>query len=379
MSEVTESSRVLNFSAGPSALPLEVLKTCQKDMLNWQGTGMSVMEMSHRSKEFAGIFAQAKNDMGKLLKVPENYEILFMQGGATTQFSCVPLNLASLSDEAPDYIVTGGWSKKAAEEANKLLGKPVHVVTDNTADLSVDVSDSSTWKLNPKAPYTYYCVNETVFGLQYMDIPETKNPLVADFSSCFMSEPIDVTKFGVIIAGAQKNIGPAGVTVVIIRKDLIGHAFPNCPILLNYQILAKKDSMYNTPPCYAIYVCGLVFKWIQKTGGLEVLKEINYEKARLLYDAIESSDFYRAPVNKKYRSIMNVRVEIWPEPNRRDGELEKKFVAEAAQNGMMNLKGHRSLGGIRMSIYNAQSIANCKKLVSFMNQFAAQNRVTTKI
>merc|ERR550534_2513856 len=293
--------------------------------------------MSHRSKAFADIFSETKNNLRQILEVPDNYEILFMQGGATTQFSCVPLNLGSLSDEAPDYIVTGGWSKKAAAEASKLLGKDVNIVTDNTKDLSVEVADSSTWKLNDNASYTYYCVNETVYGLQMQDIPQTKNPLVADFSSCFMSEPIDISKFAVIIAGAQKNIGPAGVTVVIIRKDLLGKAVSSCPILLNYQILASKDSMYNTPPCYAIYVCGLVFKWIIQQGGLEKLGGVNRSKAKLLYSTIDDT-FWRAPVDSKYRSIMNVRLEIWID-GVRQGELEKKFVEKAAANGLMNLKG----------------------------------------
>jgi len=365
------SGRVLNFSAGPSALPLSVLEQCRDDMLNFQGSGMSVMEMSHRSKIFGEIFAEAKNNLREILKVPEDYEILFMQGGATTQFSCVPLNLGTLSDEAPDYIVSGGWSKKAAQEATKLLGKDVNIVTDNTKDLSVTVEDPSTWSLNENAPYTYYCVNETVYGLQMNDIPETKNPLVADFSSCFMSEPIDVSKFAVIIAGAQKNIGPAGVTVVIIRKDLLGKAMPTCPILLNYQILASKDSMYNTPPCYAIYVCGLVFKWMKSVGGLEKLGGINQEKAKLLYGAVDDT-FWRAPVDSKYRSIMNVRLEIWID-GVRQGELEKKFVEEAAANGLMNLKGHRSLGGIRASIYNAQTLENCQILVNFMKEFQKAN------
>jgi len=365
--------RVLNFSAGPSALPLSVLEQCRDDMLNFNGTGMSVMEMSHRSKAFADIFAQTKNNLRQILKVPENYEILFMQGGATTQFSCVPLNLGSLSDEVPDYIVSGGWSKKAATEASKLLGKDVNIITDNTKDLSVEVADPKTWKLNDNAAYTYYCVNETVYGLQMKDIPQTKNPLVADFSSCFMSEPIDVSKFAVIYAGAQKNIGPAGVTVVIIRKDLLGKATPTCPVLLDYNILASKDSMYNTPPCYAIYVCGLVFKWIKSQGGLEELGKVNREKAKILYDCIEQSDFYKAPVNPAVRSIMNVRIEIWPTPDTRDKELEKKFVAQAEENNMFNLKGHRSLGGLRASIYNAQTIQGCRALRDFMNKFMKEN------
>lgn len=364
--------RVLNFSAGPSALPLTVLEQCRDDMLNFKGAGMSVMEMSHRSKVFGEIFAEAKNDLREILKVPEDYEILFMQGGATTQFSCVPLNFSTLSDEVPDYIVSGGWSKKAAAEASKLLGKEVNIVTDNTEDLSVTVADPSTWRLNKKAPYTYYCVNETVYGLQMKDIPETKNPLIADFSSCFMSEPIDIAKFGAIIAGAQKNIGPAGATVVIIRKDLLGKAVPTCPVLLNYQTLASKDSMYNTPPCYAIYVCGLVFKWMKSQGGLEKLGEINRQKAKLLYDAIEGRKFWKAPVDAKYRSIMNVRLEIWP-TEIRDKELEKRFVEKAESKGLLNLKGHRSLGGIRASIYNAQTLEACHTLVNFMKDYQDKN------
>jgi len=366
--EGNKYDRVINFSAGPAQLPLEVLERCRDEMMNFNKTGQGVMEMSHRSKIFVDIFTKTKNALRDLLKIPENYEILFAQGGATTQFSSIPLNIGKESGEAPDYIITGGWSKKAHAECLRMLGKNRgNIICDNTAGKSVEMPDPKKWKFTKGAPYVHYCANETVHGFRFPFIPECDSELVADFSSSFCSEPIDVKKFGVIYAGAQKNVGPAGVTILIIRKDLIGNALEQCPLLLNWQTLAKKDSMYNTPPCYTIYVCGLVFEWLQKQGGLEKIKEINEQKAKILYDQIDNSNgFYKCPVQKDCRSLMNVRFNVC---KGNVAELEKKFLEEAEKEGMVNLKGHRSLGGLRASIYNAQTIENCQKLAKFMVKF----------
>lgn len=359
-------SRVYNFSAGPSMLPEEVLKTAAAEMLDYKGCGQSVMEMSHRSKEFDGIIKEAEALFRELLNIPENYKVLFLQGGASTQFSAIPLNLMNGSGKA-DYVVTGQWANKAAKEAAR-YGE-VNVVAS-----SKDKTFSYIPKLNqadftPDADYFYICLNNTIYGTKFHELPDTGNvPLVADVSSCFLSEPMDVSKFGVIYGGAQKNIAPAGLTVVIIREDLIGNARDITPIMLDYKTQADADSLYNTPPCYTIYICKLVLEWIKSLGGLEAMKARNEEKAKVLYDYLDSSNMFRGTVAKEDRSLMNV-----PFVTDSD-ELNAKFVKEAAAAGFVNLKGHRSVGGMRASIYNAMPIEGVQALVAFMKKFEADNK-----
>jgi len=359
--ESATKGRVINFSAGPATLPLEVLEKVRDHMLNFEETGMSVMEMSHRSATFGRIIQEARDDCRELLSVPDNYEILFAQGGATTQFSSVAYNLCS-GEQPADYLVTGGWSKKAAAEA-KRLGMSVNVVASNEAGKHTEVPPRDTWETSGDARFFYYCANETVHGVQMQQPPKVNATLVCDFSSCFMSAPIPIEKFGVVYAGAQKNVGPAGVTVVIVRKDLLGKAPSSCPLLLDWNTLAKKESMYNTPPTFSIYVMGLVFKWLKKQGGLAQMEKINQEKAQLLYTIIDKSDMYTCPVAPADRSIMNVRF------NCQNPEQEQAFLRQAEAKNMFGLKGHRSLGGIRASIYNAQSLDAVQTLATFMKDF----------
>ena len=357
--------RVFNFSAGPSMLPLEVLEQAKADLLNYQGSGMSVMEMSHRSPDYEPIIKGAEAALRRLMNIPENYKVLFLQGGASLQFSMVPLNLLSTSKSA-DYIVSGQFSKKAFEEGKK-YGDMACAASSAGANFTA-VPEVKASDIRPDADYVHMCFNNTIYGTKFYYIPETGNvPLVADMSSCICSEPVDVKKFGLIYAGAQKNIAPAGVTIVIVRDDLIGKAGANVPAMLDYKLMADNDSMYNTPPCWCIYMAKLVFEWLESIGGLEEIKRRNEYKASLLYDYLDSQDYFIAPVDKASRSMMNV---VFVTGNE---ELDKKFAKEAGAAGLKNLKGHRSVGGMRASIYNAMPVEGVEALINFMKEFAANN------
>jgi phosphoserine aminotransferase len=354
-------SRVYNFSAGPAVLPEEVLEQAAAEMLDWHGCGMSVMEMSHRGKEFIGIAAQAEADLRELLKIPDNYRVLFLQGGATGQFAAVPLNLLR-GKESADYINTGSWSKKAISEAKKYCRVNVAASSEDTNFTTIPPRES--WKLDPGAAYVHYTSNETIGGVEFQETPDVGDvPLACDMSSNFLSRPVDVSRYGVIYAGAQKNIGPAGVTVVIVRDDLMGSPLPCTPTLFDYKIQAENDSMYNTPPCYAIYIAGLVFQHVKKLGGVEAVEQRNIEKAKLLYDLIDSSEFYRSPVDRACRSRMNVPFTL------ANPDLDETFLKEAKEHGLVQLKGHRSVGGMRASIYNAMPIEGVRALCDFMRDF----------
>ena len=361
-------SRVWNFSAGPAVLPEEVLKEAAAEMLDYRGTGMSVMEMSHRSKAFETIIHEAEADLRDLMSIPDNYKVLFMQGGAWTQFSAIPMNLMKVEGGKADYFVTGGWSKNAAKEAKKYGDAKVVASTEDTNFTTLPDLDKV--ELRPDADYVYICDNETVYGVKFKEYPETGDvPLVADVSSCFLSEPIDVSKFGIIYGGVQKNIGPAGCAIVIIREDLIREDInPYTPKIMSYYTQADKESIFNTPPCYTIYICGKVFKWLKAQGGLEGIYAKNLKKAQLLYDYLDSTDFYTAPVVAEARSIMNVPFVTG------DKDLDAKFVAEAKEAGIENIKGHRSVGGMRASIYNAMPYEGVEALVAFMKKFEAENK-----
>jgi phosphoserine aminotransferase len=352
--------RVFNFSPGPAVLPVEVLEQAREEMLDWRGTGMSVMEMSHRSKAFIGIAEQAEADLRALLAVPANYKVLFMQGGATLQFAAVPLNLTTAA-QTVDYVNTGSWSKKAISEAKRYA--KVNVAAD-PGEPYASIPAISTWKTSPDAAYLHYTPNETIGGVEFHEVPDVGVPLVADVSSTILSRPIDVSKFGVIYAGAQKNIGPAGLTVVIVRDDLIGHARPETPSVLDYAAMAKDGSMLNTPPTYTWYVAGLVFQWLARQGGLAAMGELNRAKAEKVYAAIDGSPFYANPVAKNARSWMNVPFTL-ARP-----ELDKTFLTEAKAAGLETLEGHRSVGGMRASFYNAMPMAGVDALLGFMNDFA---------
>ena len=356
--------RVYNFSAGPSMLPLPVLERAAAEMVDYHGTGMSVMEMSHRSPAYDAIIKKAEADFRKVMNIPDNYKVLFLQGGASTQFAAVPLNL--MKTGKADYILSGQFSTKAYKEAQK-YGDAKAVASSKDANFAF-VPETTRDSFRPDADYVHICFNNTIYGTKFPYIPDTGDiPLVADMSSCIMSEPIDVTKFGVIYAGAQKNMAPAGLTVVIVREDLLGNARPETPSMLDWKLMADNDSMYNTPPCYAIYMAGLVYEWVLSIGGLEKMKEMNQKKAALLYDYLDSQNYYIAPVRKDCRSMMNVTFVTGAE------ELDKKFPKEAEKNGLMNLKGHRSVGGMRASIYNAMPYEGVEKLVAFMKKFAEEN------
>jgi len=353
-------SRVYNFSAGPAALPREVLEQARDEMLDWRGTGMSVMEMSHRGKAFISIAEQAEADLRELLDIPSNYKVLFLQGGATGQFAAIPLNLTQ-PDSVVDYVNTGAWSKKAIAEAKRYA--KVNVAAD-AGEPYTSIPPTNTWKLSSNAAYVHYTPNETIGGVEFHTIPDVGNvPLVADFSSTILSRPLDVSRFGLIYAGAQKNIGPAGLTVVIIREDLLGRARADTPTFLNYAAMAKDGSMLNTPPTYAWYIAGLVFQWLKRQGGLKVIGERNRQKAERLYAAIDGSPFYRNPVAKEARSWMNVPFTL-AKP-----ELDKTFIAEAAKAGLVTLEGHRSVGGMRASLYNAMPLEGVDALIDFMKEF----------
>jgi phosphoserine aminotransferase len=353
--------RVYNFSAGPAILPVQVLEEAQKEMLDYQNTGMSVMEMSHRSKTYQQIIDEAEADLRKLVGIPSNYKVLFLQGGATLQFAMVPMNL--MKNKSADYIISGHWAKKAAEEAEK-YGQ-VNIIASSQDKMFSYIPDLKHLKITPDADYVHICDNNTIYGTKFYELPNTMGkPLVSDMSSSFLSEPIDVTQYGVIYAGAQKNVGPAGTVIVIIREDLIRKDLPPfTPIMMRYDIQAENQSMYNTPPTYGIYLCGKVFKWLLNMGGLEVIHKINRQKAQLIYDYLDQSKLFAGTVEKQSRSIMNVCFKSISET------LDDQFIKEAKALGFDNLKGHRSVGGMRASIYNAMPIEGVLALVEFMKTF----------
>ncbi len=359
-------NRVYNFSAGPSMLPMPVLEKAASELVCYGASGMSVMEMSHRSPDYEAIIQDAEAMLRKLMNIPDNYKVLFLQGGASTQFAAVPLNLIKRTGKA-DYVVSGQFSGKAFKEAQK-LGYDVKCVATTKDDNFDHVPALSRDMFRPDAAYVHVCYNNTIYGTKYPEIPDTGDiPLVADMSSCIISEPIDVSKFAVIYAGAQKNMAPAGMTLVIVRDDMLDYAEEKMPTMLEWKIMAENDSMYNTPPCYTIYVAKLVYEWILSIGGLEAMQKMNVEKAALLYDYLDSQDYYIAPVKKESRSLMNVTFVTG------DADLDKKFASEASAAGLKNLKGHRSVGGMRASIYNAMPKAGVEALIEFMKAFAAAN------
>ncbi|MCF7931155.1 MAG: 3-phosphoserine/phosphohydroxythreonine transaminase [Acholeplasmataceae bacterium] len=357
--------RVYNFSAGPAILPEAVLQEAASEMLDYQGTGMSVMEMSHRSKVFIQIIEEAEKDLRKLIGIPDNYKVLFLQGGATTQFSMVPMNL--MKHKKADFIITGNWAQKAYEEASK-YGQ-ANVIASSEDKMFSYIPNLKDLPISEDADYVHIVENNTIYGTRFYELPDTKGKtLVSDASSCFLSEPIDITKYGLIFAGAQKNVGPAGTVIVIIREDLITKDYPEyTPIMLRYDIQAENKSMYNTPPTYGIYLCGKVFKWLLNLGGLEAIQKINIEKANILYDYLDQSKMFFGTVEKKSRSLMNVTFKST------SPELDDKFIKEAKANGFDNLKGYRTVGGMRASIYNAMPIEGIKALVSFMDKFEKEN------
>jgi phosphoserine aminotransferase len=360
----TGSKRVFNFSAGPAVLPEEVLEQAAAEMLDWHGSGMSVMEMSHRGKEFIGIAAQAEKDLRDLLKVPPNYKVLFLQGGARLHFAAVPMNLLG-GKKAADYIYTGEWSKLAIKEANRFC--EVNLAASSEDKNFTYAPEQSRWKLDPTSAYVHYVSNETIGGVEFQWIPDTgKVPLVADASSHFLSKPLDVSKFGLIYAGAQKNAGPAGLVIVIVREDLLGRAMEGTPTVLDYKVQAEADSMSNTPASYSWYIAGLVFQWLKKQGGLEAIEKKNIAKSKLLYDYLDKSAFFKNHVRKSDRSRMNIPFTL------ADPKLDGEFLKGAEERSMMQLKGHRSVGGMRASIYNAMPIEGVKRLVEYMREFEAK-------
>ena len=358
-------SRVYNFSAGPAVLPEEVLQEAADEMLDYKGSGMSVMEMSHRSKVYDEIIKDAEADLREIMNIPDNYKVLFLQGGASQQFAAVPMNL--MKNKKAGYIVTGQWAKKAFQEA-KLYGEAVELASSADETFSY-IPDCSDLNIADDLDYVYICENNTIYGTKFKTLPNTKGKdLVSDVSSCFLSEPIDVSKYGVVYGGVQKNIGPAGVVIAIIREDLItDDVLEGTPTMLKWKTQADNDSLYNTPPCYGIYICGKVFKWIKKMGGLTAMKEHNEAKAKILYDFLDESKMFKGTVRKEDRSLMNVPFVTG------DADLDAKFVKEATEAGFVNLKGHRTVGGIRASIYNAMPIEGVEKLVAFMKEFEAKN------
>jgi len=357
---------IYNFSAGPAVLPKEVLQQAQAELTDWHGSGMSVMEMSHRGKEYMGIQAQAEADLRELMGIPANYKVLFIQGGASQQFAAIPMNLMRGKTTA-DYLNTGEWSKKAIGEAKKFA--TVNVVATGADKNFSYIPAFDTWKRDANAAYLHYTPNETIGGVEFNWVPDSGSvPLVADMSSCILSRPIDVSKFGLIYAGAQKNIGPAGLTIVIVREDLLGSVMPGTPTMLDYKTHTDNDSMYNTPPTYGIYMAGLVFQWLKKNGGIAAMEKVNIAKSKLLYDAINASNgFYSCPTAQSDRSRMNVPFTL------KDASLDGDFVKQADACGLLQLKGHRSVGGMRASIYNAMPLAGVQALVDFMKEFAKQH------
>ncbi|WP_425221887.1 3-phosphoserine/phosphohydroxythreonine transaminase [Pseudomonas sp.] len=359
------SKRLFNFCAGPAALPEAVLQRAQAELLDWQGKGLSVMEMSHRSDEFVAVAQQAEQDLRELLVIPDNYKVLFLQGGASQQFAQIPLNLMPEGGSA-DYIDTGIWSRKAIDEAARFGN--VNVAGSAKAYDYFAIPGQNEWQLSADAAYVHYCPNETIGGLEFNWVPQTGDvPLVADMSSTILSRPIDVSRFGMIYAGAQKNIGPSGLVVVIVREDLLGRARASCPTMLDYAVAAQNDSMYNTPPTFAWYLSGLIFQWLKEQGGLEAFKRINDTKQKTLYSAIDGSELYSNPINVADRSWMNIPFRL------ADDRLDKPFLAGAEERGLLNLKGHRSVGGMRASIYNAVPQAAVDALVAYMAEFEQQH------
>lgn len=359
--------RIYNFSAGPAMLPEEVLKEAADEMLDYRGTGMSVMEMSHRSKAFEAIIQEAEKDLRELMNIPDNYKVLFLQGGASQQFAMIPMNL--MKNKVADYIITGQWAKKAYKEA-QTYGK-ANAIASSADKTFTYIPDCSDLPISEDADYVYICENNTIYGTKFKTLPNTKGKtLVADVSSCFLSEPVDVSKYGIIYGGVQKNIGPAGVVIVIIREDLITEdVLPGTPTMLKYKTHSDSASLYNTPPAYGIYICGKVFKWIKNLGGLEAMKARNEKKAAILYDFLDQSKLFKGTVEKKDRSLMNVPFVTGSD------ELDAKFVKEAKAAGLENLKGHRTVGGMRASIYNAMPIEGVQKLVEFMKEFEKNNQI----
>jgi phosphoserine aminotransferase len=351
-------SRIFNFSAGPAMLPAEVLARAADELTDWHGTGMSVMEMSHRGREFISIYEEAERDLRELLAIPASYKVLFLQGGASLQFAQVPMNLLRGKDKA-DYVVTGEWSKKAVKEAKKYCDVAIAATSE---DKSFTYAPKQ-WNVRKDAAYVHVCTNETIGGVEFFETPKTELPLVADMSSHFLSRPIDVSTFGLIYAGAQKNAGPAGLTFVIVREDLMGNATKGTPSVMDYKAQADADSMLNTPSTYALYIAGLVFKWLKQLGGLASMEQRNIEKARVLYDYLDASAFFQNPVAKEDRSRMNVPFTL------RDAKLDEEFLKGAAKQGMVQLKGHRSVGGMRASIYNAMPLEGVTALVEYMREF----------
>lgn len=360
-------SRVYNFSAGPAVLPEEVLKEAAEEMMDYKGSGQSVMEMSHRSKVYDTIIKEAEQDLRDIMNIPDNYKVLFLQGGASQFFAEVPMNM--MKNKKAGYIITGQWAKKAFAEA-KIYGEAVKLASSEDETFSY-IPDCSDLPITDDMDYVYICENNTIYGTKFKTLPNTKGKdLVADVSSCFLSEPVDVSKYAVIYGGVQKNVGPAGCVIAIIREDLItDDVLPGTPTMLKWKTQADNDSLYNTPPCYTIYICGKVFKWLKKMGGLEKMKELNEKKAKILYDYLDSSKLFRGTVRKEDRSLMNV-----PFVTDSD-ELNDKFIKEATERGFVNLKGHRSVGGMRASIYNAMPIEGVEKLVEFMKEFEEKNNV----
>jgi len=357
--------RVFNFAPGPATLPLEVLQQAQAEMVDWRGSGMSVMEVSHRGKAFIGVAQEAEADLRELLNIPANYKVLFLQGGATLQFAAVPLNIAA-PGAVVDYVVTGNWGEKAVQEAERYV--KVNVAANSKATKFTTIPDPSTWKLSTNPAYLHYTPNETVFGVEFHTVPTVSDaPLVVDMSSTLLSRPIDVSRFGIIYAGAQKNIGPAGVALVIVREDLLGGARRETPGVLDYKLMAENDSMWNTPSTLSWYLAGLVFEWLKEQGGLAAIGKINERKAEKLYAAIDGSGYYKNPVDKAHRSRMNV---VFTLPSE---ELDKPFLSAAKAAGLTNLKGHRVVGGMRASIYNAMPEAGVDALVDFMADFAKRH------
>jgi phosphoserine aminotransferase len=357
-------TQIFNFSAGPAVLPKPVLERAQAEMLDWHGSGMSVMEMSHRGKEFTGILEKTEADLRQLLAIPANYKVLFLQGGAIGENAIIPMNL--LNGKSADYVVTGSWSKRSVQDA-KVYGQ-INIAASAEADNFTHVPSFSKWQLNPDAAYVHYCTNETINGVEFVDVPDTNGvPIVADMSSHILSRPIDVSKYGVIYGGAQKNIGPAGLCLVIVREDLLEQASPLTPAVFHWKTQAENQSMINTPPTYSIYIAGLVFEWLLAQGGVEAIEKVNIAKANLLYDYVDQTGFYYNPIEPAYRSRMNIPFRL------RDEGLNDAFLKAADACGLLQLKGHRSVGGMRASIYNAMPIEGVQALVAFMQEFEKDN------
>jgi len=365
---MTFDRRIFNFAAGPATLPEEVLKQAADEMLNWQGLGTSVMEISHRSKEFMAVYEETLQDLRTLMNIPDSYEILLLQGGGLGQNAAIPMNLMPLAKYGPkaDFIVTGVWSEKSFKEAQKY--GTANLAATSAAERFNTIPSRSTWKLSSDAAYVHYCANETIGGVEIFSVPQTGDvPVVCDMSSHILSRPVDVSQYGVIYAGAQKNIGPAGLTIVIVREDLIGQTIAGTPTMFDYKIHADNDSMYNTPATYGIYMAGLVFKWLKAKGGLAAMEKINIEKSALLYDYLDASDFYHSPIALENRSRMNIPFTL------KDAALDEAFLKQAQETGLLQLKGHKLVGGMRASIYNAMPIEGVKALIEFMKSFAIAN------